>query len=126
MVPPSAAKTADTARAIHQYALNHIFLAFIHDNAQLRLALQSYSGAVYIKDSALHFTLPALFDLTLQLYQQQHNSPCLKDTVTYIAFRRQVYRHNTNTLLRQYHAMIVIDEQGSRHDETCYVLKLHR
>jgi hypothetical protein len=91
--------------------LQKFFLAWVAGEPSASQLVRDFRGDVEVRDKALLFTLPAIFDL-LQLGAQG----------SYLAFRRALYQSDLNTQLLSKAYRIDIARQHSHVDRTLYRL----
>lgn len=109
-------------RTLYDFLIDEIFIGFLKQSSTLMDEITAFKGDVQIIDHHLVFTLPALFELTCQLFEKDHPSELSRRRSDYLQFRKQLYSNPTNTLLQKEGGMVEIEKPEKGHDDSIYKL----
>lgn len=111
-----------TAQLLHDHLLHRVFARVIGGDAEMAEQIRRFDGAVYFDGSDLLFTLPDLYSFVLSDFGRCEQTASRAGQIDYKTFRRMLYTRDTNTLLRQYGAVVVIAQAHDDHTLSVYRL----
>lgn len=113
-----------TAEELHHHLVHRVFAAAIAGDAGLRIAVEGHDGGVRFDGGDLLFTLPQLLRFVLQHCESSGQSPPDARARDYRVFRRLLYGSQTNTSLRGFGAVVVVERAAD--NQTLSVYRLTR
>jgi hypothetical protein len=113
-----------TAEDLHHHLVHRVFAAAIAGDAGLRDAVEGHGGGVRFDGRDLLFTLPQLLRFVLQHCESSGHSPPDAQARDYRVFRRLLYGSQTNSTLRGFGAVVVLERAAD--DQTLSVYRLTR
>lgn len=116
------ARYDDVMQALYDFTVDTLFAGFLGDDPAVcsRIAAQVPEGALH---NGWRFTLPQLFSWALVLYENAGHKPETDWRGRYIEFRKLLYSHSTNTVLKQHGGAVEIFAAHKDHAQTVYVLR---
>ena len=109
-------------RTLYDFLIDEIFIGFLKQSPTLMKEITGFKSELQIIDHQLVFTLPALFELTCQLFEKDHSSAPSRSRSDYLQFRKQLYSNPTNTLLQKQGGIVEIETSEMNHDDSIYKL----
>jgi hypothetical protein len=109
--------------ALYQYLVHELFRRFLSGDESVKTRFSQFNSSVSLRDGDLLFTLPGLFKFARENFERDRPDSDTIDADDYIRFRKTLYDHPTNTLLKHYGGMVEIETANENQKLTVYRLR---
>jgi hypothetical protein len=109
--------------ALYQYLVHDLFRRLLSGDDSATAKVLQAKGLVSLRDGDFLFTLPNLFKFALENFEQDRPSADTINPDDYIRFRKTLYDHPTNTLLKHYGGSVEIETANENQKFTVYRLR---
>ncbi len=107
---------------LYGFLVDDVFIGFLQQVPELLEEINAFEGDLQILNNRLLFTLPALFELTCNYVEKQHQQTPSRYRSDYLQFRKQLYNNPTNTVLQDKGGVVEIEKSDFDHDKSLYKL----
>ena len=108
--------------ALYQYLVHDLFRRLLSGDDAVAAKVLRFEGPVSLRDGDLLFTLPDLFKFALENFKRDRPDAEKISPDDYIRFRKTLYDHPTNTLLKHYGGIVEIETVNDNQMLTIYRL----
>jgi hypothetical protein len=108
--------------ALYQYLVHDLFRCFLSGDECVKTKVLQFNSPVSLRDGDLLFTLPGLFKFALENFDRDRPGGETINPDDYIRFRKTLYAHPTNTLLKHYGGIVEIETANQNQKLTVYRL----
>ena len=109
-------------QALYDFTVDALFAGFLGDDPAVCSQIVALVPEQQL-DDGWRFTLPQLFLWSLVLYENAGHKPESDWYNRYMEFRKLLYSHSTNTVLKQQGGAVEIFAAHEDHAQTVYVLR---
>lgn len=109
--------------ALYQYLVHDLFRHVLSGDNTAVEKIRRFEGSVSLRDGDLLFTSPDLFKFALENFERDRPSAETISPDDYIRFRKMLYDHPTNTLLKHYGGIVEIETANENQKLTVYRLR---
>ncbi|MGI9304236.1 MAG: hypothetical protein ACR2RB_16255 [Gammaproteobacteria bacterium] len=99
-----------------------MFYAFLQQDPQLLREIENFGSDVEVRDGALVFTIPALFEFACRSLERCTGETVASDRDSYLHFRKSLYDNPTNSMLRKWGGFVEVASVNTDHDLSKYKL----
>ena len=108
--------------ALYQYLVHELFRRLLSGDETVAEKVKQFDGPVSLRDGDLLFTLPGLFKFALTNFERDRLNAEKINPDDYIRFRKSLYGHPTNTMLKHYGGIVEVETANQNQTLTVYRL----